>query len=259
MKQTIELITPAFAEEMLKRNFGNRPFKKSGVARWAGAMKRGEWLLSPQGLQIDVNGNMSDGQHRLRAIVETGLSILMIVWRDVPLEMFSVTDTGITRSISDTTRIPKKQTEVLRFIFSLKYGGLYKTPTAAQVHEVASVFRFEIADLLEFAPTSAKAVSQVGVKAAMVILSKEGQRDRAFDLYRRVTLSNVADLPPSVTAVVKQMLKGKFVNGEGGGAQVQSFCKALFAFDKKNENRTSIPPLESMRDQLVARATRWIK
>ena len=259
MKQAIELITPQVAQEMLDRNFGNRKFRLSGVRRWAGAMKRGEWLLSPQGLQVDANGNMSDGQHRLRAVVETGMSIPMIVWRDVPVEMFAVTDIGIPRSMADTTKIPQKEVQVLKFFFGLRVNGQDKTPTAAQIHGVADIFRQEVADLLEFAPTASKAISQVGARAAIVILAKEGQQERAFDLYRRVTLSNLEGLPPSVLAVVKQILKGTFSADSGGRAQTISFCKVLFAFDKKNEGRTSIPAMDFLQEKMIDRATRWLK
>lgn len=101
MRTSIELITPNIARELLSGNTGNRKLREGVVKDYARQMKEGKWQESHQGIAIAPNGRVLDGQHRLEAIVASGVSIRMNVSRDVPEETFVVIDGGIQRTVAD--------------------------------------------------------------------------------------------------------------------------------------------------------------
>lgn len=259
MQSQTQIITPAIAAAYLELNVNNRPLRKRSVLAFSGAMTRGEWMLTPQGIAISSEGRLIDGQHRLMAVVMSKQTIPMTVWHNVPNDVFSVYDRGTPRTMSDTTNLPRKHVELLNFFHHEKIG-LAEKPTAAQAMEINRVFGNDISALLEYSPRTAKVFSSVGVRAAAVLLSKEGQRKRAFDLYLRLVHNDFAGLPPIVSAMVKSALNERLTAASGSGAQVEIFCKALFALDAKNSERVLMPRfLGALRGACAARANKWLK
>lgn len=97
----VELIDPARAAEYLLANCANRPLSPTTVERYAQQMKRGLWRLNGEGIIFDRDGNMIQGQHRMHAIIKSGISQSMLVVRGVETEAFETLDTGLKRSPAD--------------------------------------------------------------------------------------------------------------------------------------------------------------
>lgn len=95
------MITPAMAAEFLKKNTVNRKIDERRQATYARDMRAGNWRLTHQGICFDSNGNLSDGQHRLRACVVSGKSFKTLVTYGVNKENFKYIDAGKNRSMSD--------------------------------------------------------------------------------------------------------------------------------------------------------------
>lgn len=63
-------ITPAMAEEWLKRNVANiRNSKEPSIGEYAEAMRKGQWDFNGAPICYDKDGNLIDGQNRLMACV----------------------------------------------------------------------------------------------------------------------------------------------------------------------------------------------
>jgi len=105
MKTRIEKITPEIAEIYLSKNTNNRNLKAKIVEYYADQMRRGQWLLTGQGITFDKDGNLIDGQHRLAAIIKAKTPIEFLIITDVESSTFSVYDTGKLRSASDIFKI----------------------------------------------------------------------------------------------------------------------------------------------------------
>ncbi|SDT22055.1 hypothetical protein [Microlunatus soli] len=105
MRSRVQTITPAKAAELLEANTSNRPLSRSTVQSFAEAMKRGDWKVTHQGVAIDTNGVLVDGQHRLAAIVEADMPVELTVFTDVPADTFDVLDTGKKRNAADVLAI----------------------------------------------------------------------------------------------------------------------------------------------------------
>lgn len=107
MKVQAQLISPDVAKLFLEKSGGNRSFSSIHVDALARDMSEGTWKLSPQGIAFDDKGVFRDGHHRMAAVVQSGVSVLMNVFYDVPEETFKVVDQGRVRTIRDSLLIEK--------------------------------------------------------------------------------------------------------------------------------------------------------
>lgn len=116
IQSEIVTVTPETATYLLSKNAKfNRKVNKSTVAKYAKAMLAGEWSLSPQGIIIDdTTGSVIDGQHRLFAVVETGVTIPMYVTYVTDSDTFKFLDQGRNRNFSDLSGVSNKVTSTVQ-------------------------------------------------------------------------------------------------------------------------------------------------
>jgi len=99
------LVTPAMAEAILQRNQPNaqaswpmRPIRRGDLSMWANRLRAGRFRYTHQGVALDADGRLQDGQHRLTAIAETGIAGEMMVSAGWPGDNYTVHDTGRRRT-----------------------------------------------------------------------------------------------------------------------------------------------------------------
>lgn len=105
MNYEIILISPTYAQHLLTKNISNRPISKRTVERYALEMQENKWITNGDTIKISTSGKLIDGQHRLMAIVSTGLSIVMGVCHNVPDNAFVTYDKGKRRGHADDLAI----------------------------------------------------------------------------------------------------------------------------------------------------------
>jgi hypothetical protein len=113
VRSRVQTITPVRAAEWLEANTTNRPLSRPVVRSFAEAMRRGDWLVTHQGVAFDVNGVLVDGQHRLAAIIEADQPVEMTVFTDVPEGTFDVLDTGKRRNAADVLAIEGEKNSIM--------------------------------------------------------------------------------------------------------------------------------------------------
>ncbi len=101
MDLSVETITAKQAEKYLQFNTNNRPLRKSLVSQYAKDMASGNWRLTHQGVAFNCDGTLLDGQHRLAAIVQSGVTVQMLVARGVDSRNQLVMDDHAKRSAGD--------------------------------------------------------------------------------------------------------------------------------------------------------------
>lgn len=94
-------VTPEMAKAWLEKNVGNRPLNRAFVRRLSRMMADGDYTLTHQGIGFDVNGMLIDGQHRLHAIVESGVTISLLVTHGLPTQAREKIDTGKVRTVAN--------------------------------------------------------------------------------------------------------------------------------------------------------------
>lgn len=96
-----EEITPARAKEMLESNISNRRLTDSTVKTYARDMAEGRWAVNGEAIQFASDGTLLNGQHRLSAIVLSGVTVPMLVIRGLPKRTQETMDAGKKRNAVD--------------------------------------------------------------------------------------------------------------------------------------------------------------
>ncbi len=76
---TLQDMTPEKAEEFLSRNRNTRRLDPAWVHELSLRILEGSFELRKDGIDLDVEGNLINGQHRLSAIIESGKTVPMYV------------------------------------------------------------------------------------------------------------------------------------------------------------------------------------
>lgn len=131
----IEKVTPQRAAELLRGNTINRSLRPKTVKRYARDMTDGHWQESGDPIRLDRKGTLLDGQHRLSAIIESGISQKMVVVNNVDTRSILTMDTGNKRTFSDVLKI-QGHTNVMNLAALARWCVLYedelRTPTKDQ-------------------------------------------------------------------------------------------------------------------------------
>lgn len=101
----VVIISPEMARDILdfseKSGSRNRRLSPAVVKRYANDMKRGNWKTTGAAISLTSEGILIDGQHRLNAIVVSGVPVEMVVARGVQKDAFNVMDQGKRRDLAD--------------------------------------------------------------------------------------------------------------------------------------------------------------
>lgn len=93
-------VSPTRAMMFLKRNTGNfRQINKSRVLRYTSDMRNGNWLFCADPLRFSKDGILIDGQHRLRAVIESNVTVRFLVVEDLDEESSVAMDRGQPRTV----------------------------------------------------------------------------------------------------------------------------------------------------------------
>lgn len=121
------IITPELAEAMLYYNNRNRPVKTGKVEQYKTQMLEGKWKTTRVPIIFSTQ-RIIDGQHRLMAIIESGVTITADIVFGAPDESFAYIDIGAKRSTSDIFAIngvvnSVKLSAMARIIWQYDRGG----------------------------------------------------------------------------------------------------------------------------------------
>lgn len=129
------LLTPEVAEELIEFNLNNRPETKLHVTKLVKQLVGGHWSYNAQPIIFDESGTLSDGQHRLRGCILSGVSFIVAVSVGVEEGSFSKMDNNKSRSTSDVMAIggvsnSKIANAVTQHIYSFRNGRFSANKTA---------------------------------------------------------------------------------------------------------------------------------
>lgn len=117
-----EDITPTKAANYLQQN-NNNPRKKINrnvVKSYAADMKAGKWNVNGEAIVFDANGDLKNGQHRLLAIIESGVTVRILVVRGVDPSI-TLFDYGSRRRVSQELNCNSNAEILARMIVSNAY------------------------------------------------------------------------------------------------------------------------------------------
>jgi len=131
LKSEVVDITPELAYEWLtgaEYAGPNRHLSKEVVAVYARSMSNRAWMETGESIKFSKSGRLLDGQHRLNAVVEAGITVRSYVTYGIPDAAQDVMDTGRRRRAADVLAIHgKRNTSIVsgaaRLLISLDRTG----------------------------------------------------------------------------------------------------------------------------------------
>jgi len=99
------LVTPEIASHMLENNFHNRNVRQHRVDDYARQMQDGHWKKSGNTISIGPDGRLLNGQHRLWAVVESGVTQQFVIVLEESNDIYEVFDTGLNRQAIDILKV----------------------------------------------------------------------------------------------------------------------------------------------------------
>ena len=141
-----QLVTPEIAKNYLLNNDGNRRVSPPRLLMYCDDILNGRWKEDTgECIKISVTKKVIDGQHRLLAIVKTGIALNLHIALDVNDDVFDVVDTGKSRNATDVFKIAniKFENSIPSIISTYnilldnrKFGGqIHKSKTNAMLLE----------------------------------------------------------------------------------------------------------------------------
>jgi hypothetical protein len=161
LQGTVEKIGPIEAEKYLKNNSFNRPFKPRHMLFLSRQMTQKLWRKTAEPIIFDKDDQLQDGQHRLKAIMNSGTTQDFFVIRGAEPEAFDVMDTGKKRSYHDALYIAgftdpvvygSLAGKLMRWHRSIFFGSnnAAMIPTNAEVVEFCKEHKRELAKTVNF-------------------------------------------------------------------------------------------------------------
>lgn len=169
-------VTPAMAEALLNSNTKNRPLTSGRVEEYAAEMRAGRFPFNGDTVRFDTEAKMLDGQHRLWAIIETDVTMRMLLVFGLDPECFDTIDIGKIRTGPDTVwnlgedRYRAEIASACQWLVRWQRGDLDTSARARKVTntEVKEVYR-DNADLVISVElcTALRSIGTVGILSAV--------------------------------------------------------------------------------------------
>lgn len=106
VRTDVEKITPETAQLWLDtKNQINRNIRLKVAESYAEQMKAGSFPNTGEPIIFDWDDQIVSGQHRLLAVVMSGVTLTMVVVRGVDPRVRDVVDTGVKRTLADTLKL----------------------------------------------------------------------------------------------------------------------------------------------------------
>lgn len=199
-------------------------------------MKQGFWKLTHQGIAVDEDGFLVDGQNRLEAVVASECCVPMVIITGVPRKAMVAADYVSTRSVADSAKILGKGFEknetawgatARRMMVGMKYTG-----ASTFTHQEIIDFIGEHREALEF---SFEVLSQnkrglCGAELRAIIARawyKRNCRSR-IRLFCQYLMDGMVDNKDTDSAVIKlrNWLMDMQARGQTGGSQMRDITYA---------------------------------
>lgn len=119
-------ITPKLAKIILDDfNHTNRPFSAMNINSLVKEMENGNWRVNGETLTFNSEGMLTNGQHRLTALIKADMELLFMVVTGLDSDTFATIDIGRKRASSDVLAIngvasANQAASIVKFIFNFK-------------------------------------------------------------------------------------------------------------------------------------------
>jgi hypothetical protein len=254
MKTQMIDVTPEMAKEWLKSNNSNRNLGVNLVARYKKDMIDGKWSMTHQGIAFYDDGQLADGQHRLKAVVESGCTIPFLVTFGIEKTSGADIDGHRARNTVDAIKIGgladwigKDEVSIINFMF--RQSGTKSSPH--QIAEKCKEFKYQLNLASRAFCTKVRNISSAPIMAAVVKASANGVSDNDLLNFCKVLTTGIPREELDIAALrLREMLiqNAHIMHGSASG-RVEQHMKAQRAI-KAFVNREKISKLMTPSEEI---------
>lgn len=204
MQPELVTITPQIAAEWLKYNTGNRKLPVGNSKHYAKLLESGEFMLTHQAMAFTGTrtepGRLLDGQTRLTAVIETGISMMQWVFWGCDDQTFAVLDGGKQRSFSDHHGWDKQKISFVNILHWVSSGMKIAKITKTEADSIWESYGRQFGILMDACPSQRKKISCAAVRAGVCVAMKQNpsRENEIAGFYRAMVLENFSDLPAGI-------------------------------------------------------------
>lgn len=189
------LITPEIGRKILSQHNNYRALNERRVKLYCEAMKSGSWCIS-QPIMFNEEGKLCDGQHRIQAVIDSGIPQWFIVLCGIPFESISSLDNGQSRTLNQVLCYERSEAfsraaQIVRGVKLLPNNHM-KVILNSEIPILWDKYSEQIAFVCELIPTKQKGFSRVGFNTALVraLMNHPDQREKIETLVREALNGN---------------------------------------------------------------------
>lgn len=164
-------LTPALAGILLSRNTANRKVKQGIVDRYSRDISNGAWQLNGEPLIISKSGQLNNGQHRCRAVVDANQAIPVLFVFGVERETRTTLDQGAVRTVGDYLGM-NGYVNTLQLAAAASYIWQYKILSRISAHGGDKPTKSEVLDFVDEHPNIIESVNIVMQKGSDAVGGK---------------------------------------------------------------------------------------
>jgi hypothetical protein len=207
-KSRLVTITPQLGEELISRNIGNRNLSLGEVSKLREEIRRGNFVTTGQGLSVNTQGILVDGQHRLYALKAEGWpNVKMFVMTGIADEAKMYFDQHRIRREKDifdiehpSAKVKSRFFSVLNYIiqYNNKWNRAGRTKLVnSEKKEMIPIYKNEIDNVVDIG--SPKAFFASPHYAGFVVVAHEtGRLSEVCDFVKQVADGiNLTDRMPA--------------------------------------------------------------
>lgn len=258
----IEKITPAIAQEYLKHNTNNyRRISETRIHTYAEDMRNGCWQTNGEAIAFSESGTLLNGQHRLKAIIESGTTVEILVVRGVK-NGTNLYDCGGGRTIqqwgnAENIHIPTTVSGAARIIIG---GFRWNAPRGVQMDYIKQHYD-ELKEAARIATLGKK--DGIGNKCSVCLcvyicrrlqLMHDDVLEEFFRVFNTGSITPEQRRDPSPALIASRQFLTKIPTSGSAAAQIRQFEVVMQALQdfKKNKNRKREYPFD-------AQQLEWLK
>lgn len=241
----IATVTPEQAAEWLREhNAGNRPMAEARVAALADEIRLDRWHLSNDALTFAPDGTLTNGQHRLAAVLLAGKPAQFLIVRGLPLAARDIMDRGRARTVADMLHLNYgfvQAKDIAAICGTLDYvtGNSYQRQiTVARVLELREQYAAELAWVLANMGRHRPFFTHSSVLAAVVVGLANPEHCAAVQRFHRDLLTGLNI--PSEHSIVLRLRDWGLKKGGGKANRVGTFyrtCNAIMYYIAEDSTR----------------------
>lgn len=223
------VITPTLAKILLTHfNDNNRPVSDTNVSNLVKEMVNEKWLVNGETITFNELGDMTNGQHRLRALIKADVTLLLLVVTGLKSETFATIDSGRKRTTSDVLAYAgvlssKNSASLCKFIYGFKEGkyGAHKNVSARTLNNTAilgyynSLDDVEINSSVNFGQTFSKKANGIitpTVLGGIYYILNEVNREKSNEFLTKLCTGDNLTKNSPILALRNRLIKAKIDN-----------------------------------------------